>query len=431
MSQQTSATPAASLEDSNGAHALRRRLTESFDAKPQTAPAAQPQRFGSAARRGFKLAIGLAVAVGLGWSPLKALLVPTSVEAVVNARLATLRSPIEGYVEEAPPPTIEWRGEDPAPRLVIANPDADHAALTSARREVADAEDRIEVNAGEQQALRTALAALDAQVQQFRDSRRASIDLRFAVLSAEADAASANAAEAEAQWKRARRLRASGVTPQALEERAETQARAGALAARAAAFKVAEAEVEAQALAKGVFVGDAYNDTPSSDQAARELRLKLASLQAQASTLARTKARLAAELDVEAEDYARRSRALVSLPVSGRVFETLITRGERVAKGQELMRVLDCESAVVSANVEETVYNRLRVGEKASFKPADGGAAMAGEIVNLTGASAAPGVYAISPASLRKSPFYVSISLPRGLSDCAVGRTGTVTFSKT
>ena len=423
MSQQTAATPAAPLEDVNGAHALRRRLAQSFDEKPQTAPAAQPQRLSSAARRGFKLAVGLAVAVGLGWSPLKALLVPTSVEAVVNARLATLRSPIEGYVEEAPPPALQWRGQDAAPVLVIANPDADRAALTSVRREVADAEDRIAINAGEQQAVAAALAALDAQVQQFQDSRRASVDLRIAGLSA-------NAAEAEAQWKRALKLRAAGVTPRALEERAETEARAGALAARSAALKVAEAQVEAQALAKGAFVGDSFNDTPSSDQAARELRLKLASLQAQASALARTKARLAAEREVESADYARRSRALLSLPVSGRVFEALVTRGERVAKGQELMRVLDCESAIVSANVEESVYNRLRVGEKASFKPADGGAAIVGEIVNLTGASAAPGVYAISPASLRKSPVYVSIALPQGQSDCAVGRTGTVTFSK-
>ena len=430
MSQQTAATPAAPLEDVNGAHALRRRLAQSFDEKPQTAPAAQPQRLSSAARRGFKLAVGLAVAVGLGWSPLKALLVPTSVEAVVNARLATLRSPIEGYVEEAPPPALQWRGQDAAPVLVIANPDADRAALTSVRREVADAEDRIAINAGEQQAVAAALAALDAQVQQFQDSRRASVDLRIAGLSAEADAASANAAEAEAQWKRALKLRAAGVTPRALEERAETEARAGALAARSAALKVAEAQVEAQALAKGAFVGDSFNDTPSSDQAARELRLRLATLQAQASTLARTKARLEGELAVESADYARRSRALLSLPVSGRVFEALITRGERVVKGQELMRVLDCQSAIVSANVEESVYNRLRVGEKASFKPADGGAAAAGEIVNLTGANAAPGVYAISPANLRKSPFYVSIALPQGQSDCAVGRTGTVTFSK-
>jgi multidrug resistance efflux pump len=410
-------------------HVLRRRLAKIFPDNTRHAPAVDPERVGSAARRGFKLAVGLAVALGLGWSPLKALLAPTSLEAVVNARLATIRSPIEGYAEETPPAASQW-SKGATPVFVIVNPDADRASLARVRRDAADNDDRIDVNASEQRAVENALAELEAQITQFRDSRRASIGLRLAGLTDEADAAAANAAQAEAQWKRARTLRASGVTPAAQEEKAEAQARAGALSARAAKYKAAEAEVEGAALAKGTFVGDAYNDTPSSEQAARDLRLRLASLQAQASALTRNRTRLTAELDFEAADYARRSRAALALPVSGRVFEMLVTRGERIAKGQDLMRVLDCETTIVSANVDETVYNRLRVGAKARFKPADGSPAILGDVVNLTGANAAPGVFAISPASLRKSPFYVSIALPQGAVDCAVGRTGTVTFSK-
>jgi multidrug resistance efflux pump len=430
MSRNSAATSATSLEADNGARALHRRLAGSFAENAEQTLAGESKWRGVAARRGFKLAVGLAVVLGLGWSPLKALLVPTSVEAVVNARLATIRSPIEGYVEETPPATSQWRGKAAAPAFVIANPDADRTPLATARREAADNDDRIEINASEQRAVESALAGLVTQVEQFRDSRRESIGLRLAGLTDEADAASAYAEQAEAQWQRARKLRASGVTPVAQEEKAKVQARAGALAARAAKYKAAEAEVEGKALAKGAFVGDAYNDTPNSEQAVRELRLRLATLQAQASALARSRARLAAELEREATDYARRSRASLALPASGRIFEILVTRGERVAKSQDLMRVLDCETAIVSANVEETVYNRLRVGAKARFKPSDGSAAILGDVVNLTGANAAPGVLAISPASLRKSPFYVSIALPQGTLDCAVGRTGTVTFPR-
>ena len=104
-------------------------------------------------------------------------------------------------------------------------------------------------------------------------------------------------------------------------------------------------------------------------------------------------------------------------------------RGEHVAKGQEILRIVDCASAIVSASVEESVYNRLRIGEKATFAPADGTAPIVGEIVNLTGANAAPGdLCDFAGVSLRKSPFYVSIALPQSRTDCAVGRTGTVTF---
>jgi multidrug resistance efflux pump len=191
---------------------------------------------------------------------------------------------------------------------------------------------------------------------------------------------------------------------------------------------VNEAEVEREALAKGGFVGDAYNDTPNSAQSARELKLKLNSLEAQEIALARAKARLEAEAVRQTAEYARLSRSHLELPAAGRVFEAVAARGERVAKGQEILRIVDCASAIVSADVAETVYNRLRIGEKATFAPADGTVPIVGEIVNLTGANAAPGVYAISPASLRKSPFYVSIALPQSRPDCAVGRTGTVTF---
>ena len=390
---------------------------------------AESKRLGAWVRRGVKLAVGVSVAIGLGWSPMRAMLVPASVEAVVNARILFIRAPIEGYLDEAPGVASQWSAADAAPTLVIANPDADRAPLASVTRELGDIEDRIEANARERTSLKGALAELDAQVAAFRSARLAVLDKRLAGLSAEADAASLRAGEADAQWRRTRALRAVGAAAVATEQHWETEARATALAAQSAAFKASETQVERDALAKGAFVGDEYNDTPNSDQTARDLRLKLDALEGNAATLARAKARLDGERQAEAALYARRARSTVALPPVGRVFEALAARGEHVAKGQELMRIMDCASAIVSADVEESVYNRLRIGEKATFAPADGSAPIVGEIVNLTGANAAPGDYAISPASLHKSPFYVTVALPQAEAHCAVGRTGAVTFS--
>ena len=104
--------------------------------------------------------------------------------------------------------------------------------------------------------------------------------------------------------------------------------------------------------------------------------------------------------------------------------------GEHVNKGQDLMRVLDCARPIVSANVDESVYNRLEVGGPATFRPSQGGGrAYAATIVNLTGAAAASANLAIPPVAMRKSPFYVTVAV-EGMSEggCAVGRTGTVTF---
>ena len=48
----------------------------------------------------IKSAIALMIAVTLGWMPLQQLLATTSAEAVINARVITIRTPIEGEVSE-------------------------------------------------------------------------------------------------------------------------------------------------------------------------------------------------------------------------------------------------------------------------------------------------------------------------------------------
>jgi multidrug resistance efflux pump len=119
------------------------------------------------------------------------------------------------------------------------------------------------------------------------------------------------------------------------------------------------------------------------------------------------------------------------LPVTGRVWEIMTAAGEDVRAGQPLARILDCSSAVVTANVTERVYNHLQIGQTALFRPADGSQDVKGTIVNLTGSAGAAANLAISPDALSKEPYRVTVSVPRvdaETQDCKVGRTGRVIF---
>ena len=198
----------------------------------------------------------------------------------------------------------------------------------------------------------------------------------------------------------------------------------------AAAQRLEETKVERDAVAEGVFIGDSYNDSPSSDQRATELRLRSGELEAEAAAVRSQMALLAGQIAEEGARYRERSDAVVVLPPSGRVWEMLTGAGEHVNKGQDLMRVLDCAHPIVSANVDEGVYNRLEVGAPATFRPSQGGGKVyAATIVNLTGAAAAPANLAIPPLAMRKSPFYVTVAVEgMGEGGCAVGRTGSVSF---
>ncbi len=395
------------------------------DAKPQSAATG-----GTLTRRAVKIALGLALVGALGWVPLRAILNTTSVEALVNARVETIRSPIEGIVAAIPGAAVNWGLSGAAPRLRIVDPLADHTHLDDLRRQhqALDAEARTLDR--ESELTKTALETLDAQIQKFRDGRLRLLEARLAAQTAQIEAAEAKATQAAADKRRTDALIKTGVSTAAESDRRLYEWLAANSIEVAEKKRFAETKVEHDSVAQGVFVGDSYNDSPSSEQRAADLRLKTGELEARAVAVRSEMTLLAEQIAEEETRFRERSEADVNLPSSGRVWEMLTAPGERVGKGQDLMRVLDCSRPLVSANVDENVYNRLEVGGRATFRPSQSNARRYnGVIVNLTGAAAVSGNFAIPLAAMRKTSFYVTVAVD-GMSEggCAVGRTGTVTF---
>ncbi len=395
------------------------------DAKPQSAATG-----GTLTRRAVKIALGLALVGALGWVPLRAILNTTSVEALVNARVETIRSPIEGIVAAIPGAAVDWGLSGAAPRLRIVDPLADHTHLDDLRRQhqALDAEARTLDR--ESELTKTALETLDAQIQKFRDGRLRLLEARLAAQTAQIEAAEAKATQAAADKRRTDALIKTGVSTAAESDRRLYEWLAANSIEVAEKKRFAETKVEHDSVAQGVFVGDSYNDSPSSEQRAADLRLKTGELEARAVAVRSEMTLLAEQIAEEETRFRERSEADVNLPSSGRVWEMLTAPGERVGKGQDLMRVLDCSRPLVSANVDENVYNRLEVGGPATFRPSQSNARRYnGVIVNLTGAAAVSGNFAIPLAAMRKTSFYVTVAVD-GMSEggCAVGRTGTVTF---
>ena len=191
-------------------------------------------------------------------------------------------------------------------------------------------------------------------------------------------------------------------------------------------------EVELIAAREGTFLGDSYNDRPSSVQREEEMRQRVDTFNADLASSRAEIAWLRREVASQEARYGSLSEAAVLLPVSGRIWEVMTSPGEDVRAGQPLLRVLDCSGAVVTANVTESVYNRLQAGAKAWFRPADGGPDLDGTVLNLTGAAGAAANLAINPGALGREPYRVTVSVPKlkeAANDCAVGRTGRVIFA--
>jgi multidrug resistance efflux pump len=380
-------------------------------------------------RRFLKIALGIGLVVAFGWAPLRAMLATTSVEAIVNARIDTIRAPIEGIVQAPSDKTANWSATVAPPKLTINNPYADRSRLDELRRDLNTLESQEETLGRQSQLTQTALDTISLQAEKYRAGRLKLIESRLARQTAELQATSAKTSQTTASKKRSDHLQKTGFISGADSDRVQYEWNAAASADAAAQKRLEETKVEHDAVADGVFIGDSYNDSPSSIQRETELKMKKGELDAQ---LAGVRAQIKHIADQISEEEARvrlRSEATVALPSVGRVWEMLVGPGEFVNKGQDLMRVLDCSHPIVSANVDERVYNRLEVGSPATFRPLQDGKTYHGTVVNLTGAAGAPANFAIAPINLRKSPFYVTIAMDdMGAAGCSIGRTGTVTF---
>jgi multidrug resistance efflux pump len=384
--------------------------------------------------RAVKILAGIAVVAIFGWMPLRTLLQTSSVEAIVNSRVVTVRAPIAGEVTDmsaglAGAAIIEAR----EPLLTIANMRADRARL-----------DALDDRLAERRIARTAIAAkiaaterahdlLAREVESFTASRIAQLEARIAVLMSEISAAGARREQAVAAAERGASLALFGAVAGAERDRLRRERTVAEQAAVAAHRQLDMAEVELAAARAGTFVGDSYNDRPSSAQRRDELKLRIEDLVADLAAAEAEISSLERRIVEENVRHRNLAQASVSLPVAGRVFEVMTAPGEQVRAGQDLLKILDCSGAVVTANVTEAVYNRLSVGERARFSPTDGGRNLDGIVSNLTGLAEAPANLAITPAALAGEAYRVTVKVPELANGdtCAIGRTGRVIFDGT
>ena len=405
-------------------------LPDAREAAPVEPKPSEKKRFALsvAVRRFLKIAVGIALVVAFGWTPLRAMLATTSVEAIVNARIDTIRAPIEGIVQAPAGKNANWSSTAAPPKLVITNPYADRSRLDELRRDLNTLEAQEETLQRQSQLTQTALDTISLQAEKYRAGRLKLIDARLARQTAELQATSAKTSQTTASKVRSDHLQQTGFISGADSDRVNYEFNAATSAEAAAQKRLEETKVEHDAVADGVFIGDSYNDAPSSIQRETELKMKKGELDAQLAGVRTQITHIKDQITEEEARYRLRSEAMVALPSKGRVWEMLVGPGEFVNKGQDLLRVLDCSSPIVSANVDERVYNRLEVGSPATFRSQDG-RTYRGTIINLTGAAGAPANFAIAPINLRKSPFYVTIAMDdMGEAGCSIGRTGTVAF---
>jgi multidrug resistance efflux pump len=238
-----------------------------------TRPALPAIPWGRLAKLGFGV---LLLAFG-ALTTYQQLIVRATRDAVINARVAVVRAPIDGIVSAA----IGIPGTKLAAGATIGrieDPRPDDARLFALQQQQAATErERADLlrQLGDRQQAR---AQAEAQAEAYRLGRVREDELRVEEAEANLQAATARETDASAALARAEDLFARGFVAAAQHnqlQRARDVAQADALAAQK---RLDALRVELAAARTGTYLGDNFNDVPSSTQRARELALRIAEI---------------------------------------------------------------------------------------------------------------------------------------------------------
>ena len=386
------------------------------------------------ARRVIKTVAALLLAIALGWMPVQRLFLVTSAEATVNARVLTLRSPIDGQI-------VDWRRNSRVGTslhsgetiLRIENPRADRGRLDELRRNQSALEHQRQTSEERLVQLERERAVQLAQFNAFTRFRISHIEARRDEIVADKQAATARLEASNASLQRISTLYNRGIQTQTAYDEIVREQKVASAVLTALERRLQATEIELTAARQGIFVTDGFNDVPRSAQRASELGQLIAEMQATIAEQDRRLASLQSQIQEEADRYGVMSVAVMTSPTDGQIWENLTSPGEDIRRGQDLMRMLDCKATVVTAAVSEANFNKLKIGSKATFRLRGEAEEFSGRVVGLHGLASTPANLAINQSTLAREPYHATIEVPALTTgdSCQVGRTGVVTFDTT
>jgi multidrug resistance efflux pump len=373
------------------------------------------------------VAVGLYVVIGEQFSG-------TSADAVINAQVLTLRAPIDGQISL----TVHTLGARISANELLAtlvDPRPDDARLVDLQRASAQTMNELKRLKDRSAALIAARVDYQRQADSYLSGRVEQIQARLSEANTALEAALARLRESEATYRRSAELGRNGYQSQAELNRSRSSAEVGTQDVQATRDRIRYLTIELESAKRGTFIGEAYSDAPYSQQRVQEMTFLLGEAMVDSNDRTERLDALRKQINEERLRLNRFTDAKIEAPVSGILWELMSGGGEYVRKAQDVLRLVDCTSSVVTASVREAVYNRLKVGDAAQFRLTGEARTFQATVVRLAGSGAST-VYrtlAIGPSEEHLKRFDVTLVAPSLVSDpdfaCAVGRTGRVTFS--
>jgi len=374
-----------------------------------------------------RLLIGfIAIALAL-WVIIGEQMSGASANAFVNARLVTVRSEVAGTVE-MPFRSLGSRIGEGETVATITDPLVDRVRLNDLVMERSFLSSEALRLEAYQKSTMEILQSLEMRSERYTENRLEDLRIRLE--------------HARARLSLLEEQGAGDATPATTDAvnpdngRLPGEPQLPALALDYARERVEVLEVALRAAESGVFLGDGYNDAPNAEQRAVELRSEVAATEAAIADVERRKTAVDERVGRERQRVNGLTGGEILAPVTGLLWEVMAADGEHLERGDPVLKMVDCGSLMVNLSVSEGIYNTLKVGQTAEFRPRGGSNVFDGTVTRLAGAGAAT-IYrnlAVAPSQQHLERYDVTLLVP-GLKDdpelsCAIGRTGRVFFDR-
>jgi multidrug resistance efflux pump len=360
--------------------------TAKTEAKPNT-----PSR-GALLRRRIRIGLGMGLLLVSGWILLSWVISPsiwniTSSQAVVNAHIMTLYSPIEGTVT-TPPPTVGKAVAADSYLVEITNPRVDNSRREELKTEAASLEQRVAALKKQNAVLETLKSKLADSARRYQEAlvRR----LEKQVAEAKSTAAATDAFLQQRRYKRDQISRLYGERGGVSQSEIVTVK----LAAEAAQRKAEQAHLavrrltdELESVRKGNYIGpgDGRNDVPYSMQRMHEIAIRQQDIEAKIQEFEARSAQVQKQLRIEGERVERQGGCELKAPIDGIVWRRPLAGGATVTRQTPVLELLDASDIFVDALVSEKHFGDIRPGDKVIIKLIGSHAQVCGTVRDVLG----------------------------------------------
>jgi multidrug resistance efflux pump len=382
------------------------------------------------------LALGL-IAVSV-WAFAPFLTYRISSSAFLNAEIRRVTAPIAGHLSDELPPKGQYIPQ-PSKLMLIKSYTIDRRRLLDLERQLAEANEKTKL-ASQQLA---EIAALDRELEQRLGVHREGVTKRLGHEISEASAEKIGCF-AEVQHRRdisqlMKGLVQAGNTSHIRSAEASALQQAIATKCEMASVRLERLKAELSSVAKGVFVRDAVNDVPYSQQQRERLFVRRQELEMVAHHERARPTQLALEIAEERRRLEQLGQYSVTLPADHVVWAVPASPGSAVTEGQMVLDLVDCNHRFVAVELPEREFEQIKPNDPASVRLIGSTRWLVGTVRQVRG-SAARGddrLLAAHVPAPTSGHITVEVALPDddpiatvGRGYCGIGRLAEVRFQR-